>query len=231
MFKYNQRLERLKKCTESQNRILIAAKVENDYLQNSGSNFYWQKHLFILKDRLKLPSLDISSELFNGSLVSFYKENVKAELEQIKLKKNGKLYFYSQIINDYELQSYLKHPIKKSLRSSLTRLRISAHALEIEIGRYSRPPKPKEDRLCFYCKTLVEDELHFIYTCPLYQPLRSKQFPDICNQTQNSVNNDPTKLLNPENIIETKHICEFINTCFEERNHFRVSMSHSETCT
>ena len=84
MFKYNQRIERLKKCTESQNKILIAAKVENDYLQNSGSNFYWQKHLFILKDRLKLPSLDISSELFNGSLVSFYKENVKAELEQIK---------------------------------------------------------------------------------------------------------------------------------------------------
>ena len=45
----------------------------------------------------------------------------------------------------------------------LTKLRISAHPLYIETGRYSKPPIPKEKRLCSSCRLFIEDEKHFVY--------------------------------------------------------------------
>lgn len=76
---------------------------------------------------------------------------------------SGKLSFYSKIVNqnEYELQHQLKLPLKKCDRSVITKLRISAHLLFIEIGRYSKPPIPREKRLCNFCKLFVEDEKHF----------------------------------------------------------------------
>jgi hypothetical protein len=60
----------------------------------------------------------------------------------------------------------------------------SAHPLEIETGRYSKPCIPKESRICFFCKTVGENELHFIYSLdsPVYKELRKMSYPlNICN--------------------------------------------------
>ena len=46
-------------------------------------------------------------------------------------------------------------------------MRISAHDLEIERGRWTNPITPVENRLCPYCN-LVEDEIHFLFQCELY---------------------------------------------------------------
>ena len=43
-------------------------------------------------------------------------------------------------------------------------MRISAHKLEIETGRYTKTTR--EERLCKLCSLEVEDELHFIMSCP-----------------------------------------------------------------
>ena len=58
------------------------------------------------------------------------------QLQNIENSKHGKLLIYGQIRKNYELQGYLKIPINKSVRSKLTKLRISAHPLEIGNGRY-----------------------------------------------------------------------------------------------
>ena len=76
------------------------------------------------------------------------------QLQNIEFSKRGKLLFYSQIRKNCELQGYLKFPINTSVRSKLTKLRISAHPLEIENGRYSKPCIPKESRFCHFCKSL-----------------------------------------------------------------------------
>jgi hypothetical protein len=68
------------------------------------------------------------------------------QLQNIEFSKSGKLLFYSKIRKNYELQDYLKFPIVKTVRSKLTKLRISAHSLQIETGRYSRPYIPRESR-------------------------------------------------------------------------------------
>ena len=50
----------------------------------------------------------------------------------------------------------------------MAKLRLSAHSLEIERGRYSK--KAKTDRICTLCKdNKIEDENHFIWHCPIYK--------------------------------------------------------------
>ena len=56
-------------------------------------------------------------------------------------------------------------------------LRISAHMLHIERGRYTRPKTPIENRLCFSCSSVsVEDEIHFITECSAYSSLRADTY-------------------------------------------------------
>ena len=53
----------------------------------------------------------------------------------------------------------------------LSKLRITAHKLAIERGRYLNIPK--NERIYTACNTgEVEDEEHFLLNCSLYKPLR-----------------------------------------------------------
>ena len=48
----------------------------------------------------------------------------------------------------------------------MTKLRISAHKLAIETGRYARPFIPSNMRKCLLCDSgEVEDEFHFLFNC------------------------------------------------------------------
>ena len=59
----------------------------------------------------------------------------------------------------------------KNERAMHSKLRISAHKLEIEGGRYLNIPK--HERICTACNSgEVEDEEHFLLNCSLYKPLR-----------------------------------------------------------
>ena len=63
-------------------------------------------------------------------------------------------------------------------RINLTRLRISAHQLRIERDRYERKNNlllPESERICKCCNTnAIENELHFVMSCPLYNHIRLK---------------------------------------------------------
>ena len=108
----------------------------------------------------------------------------------------------------------------KTVRSKLTKLRISAHPLEIETGRYSKPCIPKECRFCHFCKTAVEDELHFLYDCPIYKDIRQKYYPlNIFNPNDDVSKERHCKVLcNPINAVYARRLCEFLHDCFELRS-------------
>ena len=57
---------------------------------------------------------------------------------------------------------------------SFTRFRCGNHRLAIETGRWNSTAR--DDKLCKYwitkCDFLIEDEMHFLYVCPLYNNLR-----------------------------------------------------------
>ena len=71
-----------------------------------------------------------------------------------------KLRTYSKYKSSFKLEKYVLHfPLHK--RRNITKLRISAHNLKIETGRYTVPKTPIENRKCFHFG-MIEDEFHFI---------------------------------------------------------------------
>ena len=88
----------------------------------------------------------------------------------------GKLRTYSLFKNTFCLENYVIQ-LPLHIRRNLTKLRISAHSLAIETGRYSYKPASTltdtGNRLCFNCKT-IESEFHFIFECTLYDDARKK---------------------------------------------------------
>ena len=53
---------------------------------------------------------------------------------------------------------------------------VAKYQLYIETGRYCNPVIPRENRLCFHCKNIVEDAKQFLLDCSLYKHVRKKLF-------------------------------------------------------
>ena len=85
--------------------------------------------------------------------------------------------YYDKIKPNFCKENYLDSVKNAAFRYRTTRLRISAHDLEIETGRYKAIPR--NERHCNWCKISlgedqVEDEEHMLFRCDLYADLRSK---------------------------------------------------------
>ena len=87
----------------------------------------------------------------------------------------NKLRTYCQFKTNFELSGYLTHKIPVRKRKCLTNLRISAHKLHIESGRYNNIPA--NERYCSLCTGhYIEDEKHFMLHCHTYATIREWLF-------------------------------------------------------
>jgi hypothetical protein len=96
----------------------------------------------------------------------------------------------------------LEFPLSKEHRSFPTKIRISVHSLNIETGRYNSTPR--EQRLCKFCPSSVEDEKHFILHCPKYQNIRNSY-----NTLFQSIRTDDDfirEIFDPRDLFKTKQI-------------------------
>ena len=211
MHKYYLRLVAVESKHEQKFDILKEAfEVEKSLYRDK--TFSWLSTLYKIKDTIMIPNLEISSFEFKSSLENFYKDKILRQLDFIKNNNEGKLCFYSKISSSFELKDYLKYNLKKSDRSWITKIRISAHPLAIETGRYSRPKIPASNRTCKFCTNTVEDEVHFILKCPKYKHLREK----IKIFKDNDV--DTEKLLNPSTEANAREICIYLREAFKIRS-------------
>ena len=94
-------------------------------------------------------------------------------------KANAKLRTYGLIKFDIGREGYLELIKKTKRRQLVTKFRLSNHKLLIEVGRHMN--LPKEERICEICNKGVEDEIHFLVKCDLYETLRKPLF-DICTE-------------------------------------------------
>ena len=76
-------------------------------------------------------------------------------------EKMSKLRTYKLVKNKFGIEKYLDLN-ERYLRKSLTALRISAHKLNIERGRYLN--LKVEDRICNVCM-VIGDEIHALCQC------------------------------------------------------------------
>jgi hypothetical protein len=73
------------------------------------------------------------------------------------------------------MEKYLLFNGDRSNIQCITRLRISAHRLRIERGRYGKNPLLHAQRICSHCqKGEVEDEFHFVMSCSRYSGARAQ---------------------------------------------------------
>lgn len=134
----------------------------------------------------------------------------------MKLYK-GKLRTFYSFKSTFQRELYLDALSERDHQIALTKLRISAHRLEIENGRYCK--KSIEDRLCKKCdQNQIEDEVHFICDCSYYNSERDAFFKNITDQVPNfaSLNSFDKMvwLMTCENTNFIEEFAKFVHRCF-----------------
>ena len=161
---------------------------------------------------------------------------------QAGLNSSNKLDTYCIMKNEFSKEPYLDIVKTYTDRVSLTRLRISAHNLEIEIGR--RNNTPRTDRICKWCNLSlgaknIENEFHLINDCDLYAKLRRNLLNKLTTSTTQAATHDIlsfiiinskqdlTSTSDPKYIHQCHQlrlIARYVNRCFTSRQNF------SKTC-
>ena len=142
-------------------------------------------------------------------------------MDEINLEKivNGnnsnKLRFYSTLKSTFSREPYIDLVQSRNHRSFLTRLRCSAHNLEIERLRYSRPVIPPSLRICKFCSSGdIGDELHFMMNCETFQLKRACFFGKIGSILPHFSNLSTMEklktILCPKSTAEVKIVNKFI---------------------
>ncbi len=122
--------------------------------------------------------------------------------------QKSKTDFLRLVKSSFNYEKYLDLVVNKDKRICLTKLRLSNHTLNIEVGR--RKGIERKDRLCPFCvEKDVEDENHFLFSCVRYNMVRVR-FPVFSRPrlTEIFINN---------HVYSLKLLSDFVYDMFEKR--------------
>ena len=135
----------------------------------------------------------------------------------------NKLRTYNLVKQDFSMEAYLLVIKNKENRRNICKLRCGNTDLAIETGRLKKIPL--EERVCTICENKVEDELHFLTECELFDIVREKFLNDIKEIDPNLKTDDRKllfiSLLTTTNCLILNKLSAFINACFEIRRIFK----------
>ena len=97
----------------------------------------------------------------------------------LEIEQDTKLSLYGILKRNYKYEKYLDMTCENI--SEFTKFRMSTHWLPIERGRYENPKIPREERLCYFCKSEVGTEYHVLMKCsePILRNLRTEHIEKI----------------------------------------------------
>ena len=197
----------------------------------------------------------IGSKIFTPHIITKRLKCSFREYWESCINTSQKLEFYSDLKSKFNKECYLDSVIKYADRTNITRLRISAHRLEIELGRYNQTPR--DDRICSWCNIVlgsstIENEDHFLNHCDLNAASRRKVLDKIqsiiSNQNTPSATSHPFQTVIPgtnvlklisnnSEIIEsitnesqvhlTRVVARFATTCINNRKKFVDSLANT----
>ena len=176
-------------------------------LRGLGMTHVWDNHSTFSADRLKRAVLVKLQDRFS----QFWQKS--------KEGNQSRMAFYASVTHGqtYRTEPYLLVCTKLEHRKALCRLRISAHDLQIERGRYAN--MAREDRKCRTCG-VVEDELHFLNDCTRYDLLRQRLLdnPNVRNLcSDGTINNN----YRPSDFLQLDkaqiHLAEYVYNCMSLR--------------
>lgn len=112
---------------------------------------------------LSIPPKQLSNfgQNIKLKLNSFFSYFWKSQVQQCS---SGKLRTYSKVKYRLNFEEYLHNICNVKCRLAVTRLRISAHRLPVETGRYVKIQY--DDRKCNLCaEREIGDEFHYLMSC------------------------------------------------------------------
>ena len=101
-------------------------------------------------------------------------------------------------------------------------------ACYIETGRFSTPVTPLSNRLCKFCNlNCIEDEIHFLIECPLYNDIRSN-FIEILNEKYVHFKQQPSlvqycEIMNESDTCIQKTLAKAASCMWIKRKHSDLS--------
>ena len=102
------------------------------------------------------------------SLRNEYARNWLEAQESVSLNSRAK-FTHEEVKKHYQFEDYLNVITNPAHRISVTRLRVGAHALRIQTGKYENKGAsiPVQEQTCLICnRNYIEDKQHFLmYTC------------------------------------------------------------------
>ena len=120
-------------------------------------------------------------------------------------ESGGKLVLYRQLKTSPELEPYARAHIPVAAKRVLAGLWAGCLPLQIELGMFTCPKTPYDQRICKMCGQAPEDQTHFLLICPALHKARVKLFKAISGKFPNfisdSIPNKLTTLLRPQNHI------------------------------
>jgi len=157
--------------------------------------------------------------LFKNRLIDTFLSGWRQEIRSL-----SKLSTYCRIKKDFCLENYLSTVQNKSFRNIITKLRISAHSLQIEKGRHHNTPA--SERLCPTCHDNIENESHFIMDCPTYDRERQELLQCIKYKSDIMLPSNKTEMFNmllscPADI--SAYVGQFIYNAFKKRDNIILS--------
>lgn len=131
---------------------------------------------------------------------------------------------YGNMKKEYVMEKYLKVVNKPSHRVAISKFRLNAHRLRINLGCYENKggPIPVEQRTCLYCKNnTIENEKHFILECKTYENTRNtfiKEFSIKFTQFSSLSEKEKTlAILNTEDKAMSNLVGKFLNEIYKQR--------------
>ena len=179
-------------------------------------------------------SSDIKVLMSSLNLTNFFENRTKCNMDNVrtslyhlqagewphKCEKLPKLRTYILFKQQYMTEEYVKINLKRRERSVLAQFRLGILPIRIETGRFIG--EKVEDRLCRMCnQNQIENEIHFLFHCPLYNDIRLDVLSCLSIDTISSkTDNDKLYLLMNNYPRKT---AKYLISSLERRKHFLYS--------
>ncbi len=212
-------------CQSDVNSFVRKAYIDS---YNTCNDKTWVSHIKSIWTKFNIAEVwNNQGTKYKNKIIKLLKTNIQGQYDQCWYTHlnltDSKLRTY-KLFKNIELENYLLYTKNVYDRKEFTKLRISSHQLQIEIGRYTRPRKtPVEQRTCILCNcNTLEDEEHFVLDCPFYAKEREILFTKLDSFTSFKSLTHKDQFLfvmsyNNGDIEILQHILDYINIATQSR--------------